>query len=99
MAPPKTATLAEEIVNALRQEIDITCISFAGSSVRWGASGSSSIAIGNNVSSGMTISGTVKRIVYDGTAAFRIELDQGEGKPSRFIRLFPSGMIAEEGDA
>lgn len=96
MAPPKTATLAEEIVNALRVEIDITCLSFAGSQARWGASGSSSLTIGENVSSGLTLSGIVKRIVYDGTIAFRITLGMGEGNPDRYIRLFPTGMIAEE---
>lgn len=96
MAPPKTTTLAEDLAALIRVEIDIDCISFAGSAARWGASGSSSLKVGESISSGMTVSGIVKRIVYDGTTAFRIELDMGEGKPARFLRLFPSGLIAEE---
>ena len=79
-------------------EIEITCISFAGSQARWGASGSSSLTIGENISSGLTQSGIVKRITYDGAAAFRIELNVGEGKPSRFLRLFSNGVIAEEAE-
>jgi hypothetical protein len=79
-----------------RIEVEIDYISFAGSNSRWGASGSSSLKVGENISTGMTLSGVVKRIVYDGTIAFRIELDMGEKSPPRFIRLFPSGLIAEE---
>ena len=66
-----------------------------GSGGRFVSNGSSSLLLGENISSGMHVSGTVTRIVFTGSDALRVHVDQGAGKPERILLVFPTGMLAE----
>jgi hypothetical protein len=66
-----------------------------GSGGRFVSNGSSSLLLGESISSGMNVSGVVKRIVYTGGEALRVHLDQGPEKPERILLVFQTGMLAE----
>lgn len=57
--------------------------------------GESGLMLTNHYSNGMNASGPVERMTYIGAGVIRVQIGQGE-KPSRFLLIFSTGLVAEE---
>lgn len=65
------------------------------STVRLTATAESGLMVGAHFSTGMTISGRIKKMAVLDTGAVRVTVDQGDDKPRKYLLIFPTGMVAE----